>query len=73
MTVFQLIYFPTGRMLETQKKCLPSLLRHCGLLSQELRSPTVELGELQLKVKYLATALTFHQFSPRSLKMRRIP
>lgn len=64
MTVFQLIYFPKGRMLETQKKCLPPLLRRCrcGLLSQELRSPMVELCELQLKVKYLATALTSISF-----------
>jgi hypothetical protein len=72
MTVFQLIYFPMGRILVTQKKYLPLLRHHCRLLSPELRSPTVELCSLQLKVKHLATALSFHQFLLSSLKIDRI-
>lgn len=66
MTAFQLIYFPTGRRLVTQKIYLPP--PPLPALSLELSSPTVQLCSLQLTVKHLATALSFHQFLLSALK-----
>lgn len=55
---------PNGENAGNSEEMSSSSVRRCrcGLLSQELRSLMVELCELQLKVKDLATALTSISF-----------